>query len=85
MKKGVERRERGCVTSSAREAIDLWDKRDISHRPVYLCNRKPFGEVEEAADLRLRRNDPVAALIDNEARPPCLIREWQRVAGGLPT
>ena len=55
MKKGVERRERGGVTSSsARESIALWDKRDISHRPVYLCNRKQFGEVEEAAELGLR-------------------------------
>ena len=43
MKKGVERRERGSVTSSARGAIDLWDKRGISHRPVCLCNRKLFG------------------------------------------
>ena len=76
MKKGVERRERGSVTSSARGAMDLWDKRDISHRPVYLCNRKPFGEVEEAANLRVRRNDAVAALIDHEARPPCLIRSF---------
>ena len=49
---GAERRERGGVTSSsARESIALWDKRGISHIPVYLCNRKRFGEVEEAADL----------------------------------
>ena len=58
MKKGVERRERGSVTPSAREAIDLWDKRGISHRPVCLCNRKLFGVKvrrlqTEAADLRV--------------------------------
>ena len=65
MKKGSnEGRGVGVTSSSIRESIALWDKRGISHIPVYLCDRKRFGEVEEAADSGLRRNDPVAALID---------------------
>ena len=71
-KKGVERRERGSVTSSAREAIDcnrLVGQEGLPHSPVYLCNRKLFGVKVR----RLQTCDyAVAALIDDEARPPCL-------------